>query len=52
MNQLDRRQWLKTMSLTGSLAFLGGIDVLANTSENTKFPSTRPLKANNISGLV
>ncbi len=45
MNQLDRRQWLKTMSLTGSLAFLGGIDVLANTPENTKFPPTRPLKA-------
>ncbi len=45
MNQLDRRQWLKTMGLTGSLAFLGGIDALANTSENTRFPPTRPLKS-------
>lgn len=38
MNHLDRRQWLKSMGLLGSLAFINQIDALAE-----EIP-TRPLK--------
>ncbi len=39
MKTLDRRHWLKTMGLTGSLALVGNYDLLGkNLASNAKYP--------------
>jgi len=49
MTQIDRRQWLKTMGLTGTMAFLGNFDTLAKSAEDLAFPPrlfAKPIRLN------
>lgn len=45
MNRLDRRQWLKTMGLTGTYALVGGINVLDAKPRQRYLYPPRPLES-------
>ena len=44
MRNVDRRQWLKTVGLSGSFAFLGGLEALALDLPERPFVADQPIK--------
>ncbi len=46
MKNTDRRQWLKTVGLSGSLALLGGFEALSITPQNSTVWNPGPVKLN------
>ncbi len=44
MRNVDRRQWLKTVGLSGSFAFLGGLEALAMDFPERTFPADQAIK--------
>ena len=44
MRNVDRRQWLKTVGLSGSFALLGGLDALALEYPGRPFPADQPIR--------
>lgn len=44
MRNVDRRQWLKTIGLSGSFALLGGLDALALDYPGRPVPADQPIR--------
>ena len=46
MRNVDRRQWLKTIGLSGSFALLGGLEAMAINYPSRTFHENQPIKLN------